>query len=86
MNVIFIGRPKNVRFLGLIVLCLLCNINTIDAGSRLITRLYDRIIVEDGTTTNISSLVYTSYNHESTELLVTEPSCRKLCPKGKLTF
>ena len=85
------GTNKIFPFLSLLLFCILFQTKETIARSR-ISKFYNRFIrnAQDDPPNFIERIVNASiprYNHymlATTELVATDPSCRKLCPKGDI--
>ena len=85
------GTNKIFPFLSLLVFCILFQTKETIARSW-ISKFYNRFIrnAQDDPPNFIERIVNASiprYNHymlATTELVATDPSCRKLCPKGNV--
>ena len=91
MKNILIFRTFNVRIVTLAIACLLCVLDVTD-GKTKISTFYHRFIRNAASAVeeknfieaihNASAPLYNHYYHSFTELAGSDPSCKKLCPKG----
>ena len=91
MKVTLIFRTVNVRIVTLTIACLLCVLDVTD-GKTKISSFYHRFIRNAASAVdeknfmeaihNASAPLYNHYYHSFTELAGSDPSCKKLCPKG----
>ena len=91
MKTTMIFRTVNVRIVTLAFAYLLCDLDVTN-GKTKISTFYHRFIRNAASAVdeknfieaihNASAPLYNHYYHSFTELAGSDPSCKKLCPKG----